>query len=245
MNDRSLLFLLDYDGTLTDFKRNPDHSRISPAIRSTLLNLSRKYPVIMVTGRYADSLYKVSGLRGFPVIGTHGFEARNLPKGLRFATARLERRYQKEAALLWGGLRELRTRFSGIHIERKPYSSTLHFRGLGYSKVRIQLLHKEFSILFRRTVTPRLWNLHKGKEMIEVVPKGYSKGRSVQKLLKHFTGHRAIYAGDDISDISVFKVLGKRGLKIAVGGRIPSKYYDLRFDSPKDFTGWLTRLSRI
>src|SRR5690349_15064562 len=69
-----LLFLLDYDGTLTDFKKNPDHSRISPATRSLLFRLQKKHPVIMVSGRYVDSLIKVSGLKGIPMIGTHGFE---------------------------------------------------------------------------------------------------------------------------------------------------------------------------
>src|ERR1700722_877820 len=92
-----LLFLLDYDGTLTDFKKNPRDSRLSPSARALLYRLRQKFPVVIVTGRYADSLIELSGLKDFSIIGTHGFEARDLPQDLRFASLPLEKRYRKEA----------------------------------------------------------------------------------------------------------------------------------------------------
>jgi trehalose-phosphatase len=236
---KPLLFLLDYDGTLTDFKENPEHSYISSSTRILLRRLQHKHTVIMVTGRYVDSLLRISGLKKFPVIGTHGFEARDLPKGLRFASPAQEKLYRKEAALLWNAVRHLRHRFPGIHVERKPFSSTLHFRGVNFSKKQTDQLLQEFKTLYRRAVTPGLWTLQKGKKMIEVMPKSFSKGNSVISLLKRFPGHLVIYAGDDTADISVFKVLGKKGLRIAVGNRIPRKYYDLNFNNPGEFLNWL------
>jgi len=236
---RPLLFLLDYDGTLTDFKKNPEHSYISSSTRTLLRRLQRKHTVIMVTGRYVDSLLRISGLKNFSVIGTHGFEARNLPKGLRFASIAQEKLYRKEAARLWYAVRHLHHRFPGIHIERKPFSSTLHFRGVNFSKKQTHQLLLEFKALYRRAVTPRLWTLQKGKKMVEVMPKGFCKGKSVRSLLKRFPDHLVIYAGDDTADISVFKVLVKKGLKIAVGKRIPRKYYDLKFNTPREFLNWL------
>lgn len=234
-----LLFLLDYDGTLTDFKKNPDHSRISAATRSLLYRLQKKHPVIMVSGRFVDSLIKVSGLKGFPMVGTHGFEARNLPGGLRFASASLQKKYGREAQRLWKAVQVLNRRFPGIHIEHKPYSSTLHFRGLPFTNAQVKRLHQEFRSIYNRTVTRKLWKLQEGKKMIEVMPKGFSKGKSVRALLKHFPGRLPLYAGDDLSDISVFKVLGKKGLKVAIGDRIPRKHRDLHFDSPEEFVYWL------
>jgi trehalose-phosphatase len=237
-----LLILLDYDGTLTDFKKNPDHSRISPRTRALLRRLKRKYPVIFVTGRYIDSLVKVSGLKGFPAVGTHGFEGRGLPGGLRLAPKSLEKKFRKEAARLWKALQALPRRFPGIHIERKPFSSTLHFRGLDLSPSAVRDLNRGFKDLFRGSVTRRSWKLQAGKQMIEAMPKGYSKGKAVRKILERFPGHVPLYAGDDIGDISVFKVLGKRGLRIAVGRRIPRKHYDLRFEKPEDLIEWLKNL---
>lgn len=240
-----LLLLLDYDGTLTDFKRDPDHSNLTPKTRSLLFELGKKYPVIVVTGRYVASFYKVSGLKGFSVIGTHGFEAKNLPKGLRFTTPWIEKRYQKEAAQLWKALQVLHHGYPGIHIERKPFSQALHFRGLSFSGERIARLHRDFARIYRRTVTAKLWKMNAGKEMIEVVPRGFSKGRAVLELLKRFPKRIPVYAGDDLSDISVFKVLPKGSLRIAVGHRVPRKHYDMHFDSPRRFTAWLENLSRL
>lgn len=242
LSSRPLLILLDYDGTLTDFKKNPEHSRISPKTRSLLRRLRKKHPVLFVTGRYIDSLVKVSGLRDFPVVGTHGFEGRRLPGGLRLAHPKLEKRFRKEAARLWKALQILSRRFPGIHIERKPFSSTLHFRGLDFAPAVVRRLNGDFKALFRKAVTPRIWKLQAGKQMIEAMPKGFSKGKAVRAILKRFPRHLPLYAGDDIGDISVFKVLVKKGLRIAVGKRIPKRHSDLRFEKPEDLIEWLKNL---
>jgi trehalose-phosphatase len=236
---KPLLFLLDYDGTLTDFKKNPEHSLISPATQKLLRRLQKKHKAVIVTGRYADSFYQISGLKNFPVIGSHGFESRNL-KGLRFASPAQEKLYRKEAFELWKAVRHLDDLFPGIYIERKPFSSTIHFRGMAFSQKQADHLFAEYKKIFLRTVTPRLWTLELGKKMIEALPKGFSKGKSVKALLKRFPDHLAIYAGDDIADISALKVLGRKGVKIAIGKRIPPRYYDLKFKNPPEFLHWLS-----
>jgi trehalose 6-phosphate phosphatase len=242
MTQRPYLFLLDYDGTLTDFKRNPEHSYLSPSARKILRGLERKYPVIFVSGRYLKSLRQVSGLQHFPMIGTHGFEGRRLPGGLRLASLAQEKLFKREAARLWEALRELKKKFPQIHIEKKPYSSTLHYRGIPLTPRQVKDLRRSFHRIFIKAVTRRRWSLMEGKQMIEAKPRGFSKGQAVQKVIRHFPGHRPVYAGDDITDISVFKLLGKKGLKIAVGNRIPKKYYDLRFKSPKELLEWLKHI---
>lgn len=234
-----LLFLLDYDGTLTDFKRNPEHSKLPRAAKKIINRLRRKYPVVFISGRYLDSLQRVSGLDGLPMIGTHGFEARNFPKGFRLASTTQERWFKQEASSLWKDLQGLFTEFPGIHIEKKPFSSTLHYRGVSMPPKKEKELRRRFEEILRKTVTRRLWDVMRGKKMIEAFPKGFSKGKAVQQLLEAYPSALPIYAGDDLTDITVFKVLGKKGLKIAVGPRIPKHHYDLRFDSPKEFLGWL------
>ena len=236
-----LLLLLDYDGTLTDFTVDPEKSNISNSIRALLRRLQRNNPVILVSGRYISGLERVSGLRHFPMVGTHGFEAKGLPGGLRFASLSLQRRFKKEAAALWRAIRPLHAKYPGIHIERKPYSSTLHYRGIPMSPSQVRNLHLDFGRVFRSTVTHRLWTLQDGKKMIEAMPKGFSKGKAVLKILNRFPGRLPIYAGDDITDISVFKVLGKKGLRVAVGKRIPERWCDIRFKNPREFLQWLAQ----
>ncbi len=238
-----LLILLDYDGTLTDFKNNPEQSRISGSTRSLLYRLRRRHQLIMVTGRYADSLEKVSGLRRIPIVGTHGFEARNLPHQIRFASPSLQSRFKREAESLWLSLQGLPGNYPGIHIEKKPYSSTLHFRGADFTPAQERRLAAEFKKRFRQSTTRGLWALHDGKKMLEAMPRGFSKGKSVLKILAKFPGHFPLYAGDDLGDISVLRVLKGRGLRIAVGGRIPDRYCDLRFESPRRFVQWLRGLA--
>jgi trehalose-phosphatase len=239
---KHLLFLLDYDGTLTDFKKNPEKSPLSPRIRNLLRRLRQKHPVILVSGRNTEGLIKVSGLKNFPMVGTHGFEGKNLPKSIRLSPFKLRQTLKKEAFQLWKALQVLRNRYPGIHIERKPYSSTLHYRNLGFSARKVRRLHSDFVFLFNKTVARGLWELQEGKNMLEAMPRGFSKGRAVQKILKKFKGFFPIYAGDDMTDMTVFKILGRTGLRIAVGHRVPRKYYDLKFDSPRQLIAWLKKI---
>ncbi len=240
---RRLLFLLDYDGTLTDFKKDPNQSRLAPSTRALLYQLRKKHAVVIVTGRYVAALTRLSGLKNFPIIGTHGFEAQNLPGRLRFASLSQEKQYHREAAAIWKAVKDLHQTYPGIHIEEKPFSSTLHYRGTKLSPAVIKQLEKEYIQLCRKNITGRLWSFQKGKSMVEVMPRGFSKGIAVRKLLKQLPDHLAVSAGDDIADISVFKAIGKKGLKVAVGGRIPKKYYDLKFKSPRQLTAWLKKLA--
>jgi trehalose 6-phosphate phosphatase len=129
-------------------------------------------------------------------------------------------------------------------LERKPYSSTLHYRGAGLTPRQLEEVRRRFIATFRSIVTRAAWTLMPGKMMIEAMPKGFSKGKSVRKVLGLFPGHTPIFAGDDLTDLSVMKVLPKKGLRIAVGGRIPKRHYDLRFASPAGFIGWLGRFTR-
>jgi trehalose 6-phosphate phosphatase len=242
-----LLFLLDYDGTLTDFTRDPEHSPLTASQRNLLRKLQRKHPVILVSGRHIDGLKRVSGIRRFPMVGTHGFEARYLRtlslsngrRDIKLATPAQEKRFGSEAARLWKGLQALKREWPFIFIEKKPFSSTVHYRDVPLSPARERNLRKGFDRIFKQCVTPKFWMVMKGKKMIEAMPKGFNKGKAVKTILKRFPDYKPVYGGDDITDISVFKVLGKKGIRVAVGNRIPRRYYDFKFANPRAFMAWL------
>ena len=75
--------------------------------------------------------------------------------------------------------------------------------------------------------------------MLEAKPKSFSKGGAVSKILKNMPGYFPIYAGDDFSDLSAFKAVGQKGLRVAIGKRLPKSASDLRFESPAQFIEWL------
>lgn len=236
------LFLLDYDGTLTDFKRNPEQSHLTPGTRRLLERIRERHPVILVTGRNIAGLERVSKLKGYSMVGTHGFESKNLPGGLVLSSTRVRFLFRKEASRLHKALLPLGRKYPGIHIERKPFSATLHYRGLGLPGRKVRLLRRDFASLLAKNTSKGLWSVQKGKQMIEAMPRGFSKGKAVLRILESHPGYLPVYAGDDLTDISVFKALGGRGLKVAVGGRIPSRFPDLRFGRPSDFLDWLREL---
>ncbi len=237
--DPKLVFLLDYDGTLTDFDRNPDHSRLPAETRRILKRLRRKYPVILVSGRDVKSLRAVSKLKNFPMVGSHGFEAYQLPGGLKLSTSAQQREVGREARLLYKAFHQLQARFPGLHIEPKPFSATVHYRGLTLSPAQERKLKAMFHSIVQKTVRPNRWVLQDGKKMLEAKPKGFSKGQAVLRLLKQFPGALPLYAGDDLTDISALKALGSKGLKVVLGDRIPKKLANLRFNQPDDFVYWL------
>jgi trehalose 6-phosphate phosphatase len=233
------IFLLDYDGTLTDFDKNPDHSVLPAETRRILKRLQSKYPVILVSGRNIKSLLSVSKLKNFPMVGSHGFEAYRLPGGLKLSTSAQQREVGREASLLHKAFHQLQKNFPDLHIEPKPFSSTVHYRGLALSPAQEQRLKTMFHSIVKKTVTPNRWILQDGKKMLEAKPKGFSKGQAVLKILKQFPGALPLYAGDDLTDISALKALGPKGLKVILGDRIPPKLANLHFDKPDDFVYWL------
>ncbi len=244
-NAPKILFLLDYDGTLADFTHDPEKSNLSPKSRSMLSRLASRYPVILVSGRYAASLRRVSGLKNISIAGSHGFEADRLPHGIRFTLRQQESRYRREALLLWKAVKDMPRLFPGIHIEKKPFSSALHYRGLRLKTREERAIWQEYRKRFKKAVTITAWEIHPGKKMIEALPKGFSKAKAVKRILKAYPGYLPIIAGDDRADLLAMRVVGKKGLKIAVGDRIPNKDVDLRFPSPPSFLRWLENFLKI
>jgi trehalose-phosphatase len=162
--DRFVLFF-DYDGTLTDFKKDPNRSLLPASTRKLLQQLRRKHTIVIVTGRNLDRLYEVSGLKGFPAVGTHGFECRHLPAGLRFASAAQQKKYRRESLALWKAVQDMASSVAGVHIEKKPFSSTLHYRGANLSPQAQEDLVHEYVRRCRKVMTPGLWTLQRGKKM--------------------------------------------------------------------------------
>jgi trehalose 6-phosphate synthase/phosphatase len=236
---KPLLFLLDYDGTLTDFKKDPNRSFLSPRARQVLVKLQKKHAVVIVTGRNLDRLYEVSGLKSFPAVGTHGFETRYLPRGLRFTSQAVEKKYRLEASAIWKRVKDLHLQYPGIHIEKKPFSSTLHYRGTNLSLKETQKLEWEYKRLCLQAITTKLWKFQSGKQMVELMPRGFSKANAVKKLLAYYPEHFPLFAGDDIGDIPTLGLVKKKGLAIAIGNRIPQSAQNLHFDKPRQLIAWL------
>ena len=83
-----------------------------------------------------------------------------------------------------------------------------------------------------------------GKAVIDARPAGIDKGVGVRALMtqKPFAGRRALFGGDDTTDLDVFRILpGIGGSGTSVGRSFPGAGHV--FASPRAVRQWLTRLA--
>ena len=70
-----VLLAFDYDGTLAPIVRDPDKAAMRASTRRLLLEVSRAYPCVVISGRSrADVRRKVREVRLMAVMGNHGIE---------------------------------------------------------------------------------------------------------------------------------------------------------------------------
>lgn len=240
---RTFVLALDYDGTLAPLKPKPHLARLDAAGRRLLRRLRRAgFPVVLVSGRDTASLARVSGLPRFPMVGVHGFEARNLP-GFRPASPAAVRRHRALARRLYAqALREFRE--PGLYVERKPFSLGLHWRGAGLSAEEERRLQARFRRWVRAHAGARHLAFQEGKKILEAKPRGFDKGAALRALRRRFPGRRLLYAGDDRTDLHAFRALRRGDLAVGVGSAVPPRLCDRHFPSPASFKRWLSRLAR-
>lgn len=233
------LILLDYDGTVLPLQRRIDHSFLPTPTRGILTRLAKHCRVIFVTGRDLRDLRRLAGpLKGIGIIGTHGVEVSGVPRLHLTKASRLNLLAQDRKRLVL----ELKTEFSSepkVFLQVKRYALSLHFPHPGQDE---EDLRKRFRRVVRRFGTKGLWEFQIGKHMIDLRPKGFSKAKAVQKLLKLYPNHQVLFAGDDLSDLPVFKALKGKGLRVGIGRVIRQKDCDLWFPAPRHFVKYLTQI---
>lgn len=233
------LILLDYDGTLLPLHRRIDRSFLPPTTRRMLRRLSQKHPVVFVTGRDLRDLRRLAGpLQGMGLIGTHGIEVSGLP-GLRLAPTPLLQRFIQDRKRLVTALRGEFAPDQGVFLQVKRYALSLHFPHQGCDEEK---LRARFRRIVRKEGTKGLWEFQIGKHMIDLRPKGFSKAMAVRELLKRFPGREVLFAGDDRSDLPVFRLLRGKALLVGVGPVVKAEDCNLWFPTPAMFVRWLGKL---
>ncbi len=218
---RSVLWLFDYDGTLTPVVAHPSLATLSPAVRASLERLARRpsHAVGVVSGRCLADLRQLVELPALYYAGTGGMEI-----DLR------GRLVQHPDALRIGSLIEriataldpLEADWEGTWVEHKPLGLTVHWRNLAPAR------HDEF----RRAVADRLapWRdairTFAGPMATEVLAgNGWDKGTAVEQIAADAGGEPllVIYAGDQDNDRHAFEmVASRRGVTIGIGPDAPA-----------------------
>jgi trehalose 6-phosphate phosphatase len=184
--------LLDVDGTLAPIVERPEDAGVPPETQAELERLAARYALVAcVSGRASADAATTVGVEGLVYVGTHGLELE--PEAERWAGAL----HEFAAGVTWP-------------VEDKGLSVSFHYRGaLDEEAARAEL---ESVAASARAAGLRA---RFGRKVLELLPPiEANKGTAIRRLLRERELQRALYAGDDTTDLDAFAALD--GLELAV-----------------------------
>ena len=184
--------LLDVDGTLAPIVDRPEAAAVPEDTRTVLHGLAGRYALVAcVSGRTEEDARRVVGVDELVYVGEHGMG--------------LDRRVDQ-----WSEELDSLVEESDWEPERKDYSAAFHYRTADDESAAVASLRK----VERRAVELGL-RARWGRKVLEVLPPvDANKGTAVRALLSARGLRRALYAGDDSTDLEAFR--GLDGLDLAV-----------------------------
>jgi trehalose 6-phosphate phosphatase len=184
--------LLDVDGTLAPIVERPQDARVPDETRAELRRLAKRYALVAcISGRTGDDAARVVGVDGIRYVGEHGLEL------------------SPEARTWVEPLRSFADRV-GWPAERKELSLAFHYRTAENPEAAVIALQRVAERAVAESLRPR-W----GRMVLEIRPPvDADKGTAVRRLLEETGLRRALYAGDDTTDVDAF--CGLDGLELAV-----------------------------
>jgi len=185
--------ILDVDGTLAPIVLRPEEAAVPGETRRELRRLVGRYALVAcLSGRPAADARRVVGVEGIRYVGEHGLELE--PE----AEAWAERLAAFAAKAGWPAE------------PGKRLTLSFHYRGHPDPAAAEAMLRRLAERAEREGLRARL-----GRKVLEVRPPlAADKGTAVRRLLAEAGLRRALYAGDDATDVDAFR--GLAGLDLAV-----------------------------
>jgi trehalose 6-phosphate phosphatase len=238
---RRRLLMLDYDGTLAPFVADRGHAFPWPGVRERLDALMSDESTILaiVTGRAVHDITPLLDLHPSPEIwGSHGWEHLDTSGEYTPPTPTDEQRHALEDLL-----QLLKSQVHIDHIEQKPASIAVHWRGLPLSRQETLAGQLSRSPLFPAAAL----TIHAFDGGLEWRIPGRSKGDAVAALLSTHQPCSSAYLGDDRTDEDAFAALGTRGLRVQIRDTETETLADIRLRPPEELLSfldqWLARSS--
>ena len=185
--------LLDVDGVLAPIVPVPHEAAVPEETRTELRRLHGLYALVAcISGRSGADARRVVGVDELVYVGEHGLE-------LEPGAAEWSDRLQGFAATV-----------AWEDVERKPLTVTFHYRRAASEAEALVLLEAVAARARHEGLVARF-----GRKVLELRPPiGAHKGTAVVHLLGERGLRRALYAGDDTTDLDAFEAL--QGLELGV-----------------------------
>ncbi len=206
-NPSRAAILTDVDGTLAPIAARAEEAAVPAAAREALAALSERFGLVgCVSGRQALEARRLVGLDGIAYAGNHGLElllpGEEAPHPDPSLAGREREATEFVAALDGDGLAA-----AGLRLEDKGPIQALHWRGAG-DEAGAQRRAREIANAAGKAGLDPHW----GRKVLELRPVGGGgKGAAVASLLAGDGLDRAVYAGDDRTDLDAFRRLEELG----------------------------------
>ncbi len=217
------LVLLDYDGTLVQFVKRPEHARPDQDLGSVLRRLAgdNRNEVVIVSGRDKDTLTEWFAGIDISFIAEHGVWLKE--RGGDWSEIEPLRNEWKD---------EIRTilelyvdRTPGSFIEEKEYSLVWHYRKADpeFALLRVNELKE---ILIKLTENYNI-GIIEGNKVLEIKNAGINKGRAALSWITRDRWDFILAIGDDVTDEDIFEELPGNAYSIKVGFGVSRAVYNI------------------
>ena len=217
---------LDLDGVLAPIVERPEDATVPPETRAEVERLAGRYGLVaVVSGRDGEDARTRLGVGGVVYVGSHGLELNPA------AEAWARRLHDFAATVPWP-------------VESKRLTISFHYRDADDERAAVATLDEVAARARDEGFTARY-----GRKVLEILPPiDADKGTAVRHLLRDAGVRKALYAGDDTTDLDGFRALD--GLELAVRVAVASsegpaalgEAADLVVDGPGAFLALLRRL---
>jgi len=220
------LLLLDYDGTLISFTRNPEDAIPSAELLALLQKMTadKKNKVVINSGRDQHTLDKWFAGLDLDFAAEHGIFYKENNKWHQNLPSKLE--WDEEIINIIQRTIEKTPR---SHLEQKDTALVWHYRSVDVwlAELRAQQL---VNTLIGPCARLNLQIVH-GNKIVEIKPPDYNKGSEVLRRLGQQDYDFVLAIGDDTTDEDMFRVMPDNGISIKVGNFSPAAKYRIPLQS--------------
>lgn len=199
--------LLDVDGVLAPIVDVPHEAEVPAETRTQLRRLHGRFALVAcISGRAGTDARRVVGIEELVYVGEHGLEL--VPEAAEWR----DRLHRFSETIDWED------------VERKPLTVTFHYRRAEDEAEALRLLEAIATRARAEGLVARF-----GRKVLELRPPlAADKGTAITHLLAERNLRRALFAGDDSTDLDAFRALEGLELGVAVAVASPEGPKELR-----------------
>lgn len=222
------LFLLDYDGTLVDFVKDPKKANPDKELIDLLSKLAadERNQVYVISGRDRKSLEKWIGSLDVGIIAEHGVWIKIFGEEWKTIFPPNDDRKKEIQPVL----QFFTDRTPGSFVEEKDYSLVWHYRKVNpaLAGVRVNEL-KEYLLNLTGNLSIGVLD---GNKVVEIKNNNINKGSAANYVINLTKPDFIFSVGDDVTDEDMFRELQGDAVTVRVGFVPTNADYNLR--SPKE-----------